>query len=360
VFRPSVRDKEQKTMTATDDSPATGFDRRRFLGVSATIGAAALVSPLLGACTSKSKTAAKPAAASGGTAKSHYKMVWIQIQPQATSTAWGQGLQEIAAQQKNIDFQLLDGQNSAATQINLMNTAISGGVDVIFLQPADSVGLAPSIKKAKAAGIPVITLNIDATETHAAHVEMNHYYGAQDIAAKMGAAIGGSGDVVIINAPPGITIRDLRTNGFVDGMKAKYPNVKIAADQNANWDRKTAGDVFSAMWAANPNIKGVYGVNDDMALGVVDVAKAKGILSKLTIFGNDGEKAALTSIEAGELTGTQYTDVWQQGRFAASAGIVLASGGVSAKDVPDQGHLLMPYSILTKDNVATIPASARW
>jgi ribose transport system substrate-binding protein len=347
-------------MAVVEDTPAAGLDRRRFLGATAALGAAALASPMLAACTSKSKTAgAKPAAASGGTAKSHYKMVWIQIQPQATSTAWGQGLAEIAADQKNVDFQVLDGQNSAATQINLMNTAIAQGVDVIYLQPADSVGLAPSIKKAKAAGIPVITLNIDATETHAAHVEMNHYYGAMDIAAKMGALIGGSGDVVIINAPPGITIRDLRTNGFVDGMKAKFPNVKISADQNANWDRKTAQTVFSAMWAANPNIKGVYGVNDDMALGVVDVAKQKG-LKNLVIFGNDGEKEALAAIEAGDLTGTQYTDVWQQGRFAASAGIVLASGGVTASSIPDQGHLLMPYSILTKDNVASIPTSARW
>jgi ribose transport system substrate-binding protein len=286
-------------------------------------------------------------------------MVWIQIQPQATSTAWGQGLAEIATQQKNVSFQVLDGQNKAETQINLMNTAISQGIDCIFLQPADSVGLAPSIKKAKAAGIPVITLNIDATEAHAAHVEMNHYYGAMDIAAKMGSLIGGAGDVVIINAPPGITIRDLRTNGFVDGMKAKYPNVKISADQNAEWDRKKAQDVFSAMWAANPNIKGVYGVNDDMALGVVDVIKEKGIKG-VVVFGNDGEKAALASIEAGELTGTQYTDVWQQGRFAMAAGVVLASGGVNAGSFGQQGHLLMPYSILTKDNVASIPASARW
>lgn len=286
-------------------------------------------------------------------------MVWIQIQPQATSTAWGEGLAEIAAQQQNVAFQSLDGQNKAETQINLMNTAISQGVDCIFLQPADSVGLAPSIKKAKAAGIPVITLNIDATEAHAAHVEMNHYYGAKDIAAKMGDLIGGSGDVVIVNAPPGITIRDLRTNGFIDGMKEKYPNVKISANESAEWDRKKAQDVFSAMWAANPNIKGVYGVNDDMALGVVDVAKAKG-LTNLVIFGNDGEKAALESIEAGGLTGTQYTDVWQQGRFAMSAGVVLASGGVNAASFGAQGHLLMPYTIVTKDNAGTIPVGSRW
>jgi ribose transport system substrate-binding protein len=346
-------------MTEVADTQARGFDRRRFLGTSAALGAAALASPLLSACSGSSSKGSSAPAASGAGKKSHYKMVWIQIQPQATSSAWGQGLAEIAANQKNIDFQVLDGQNKADTQINLMNTAIAQKVDTIFLQPADSVGLAPSIKKAKAAGIPVITLNIDATEAHAAHVEMNHYYGAMDIAAKMGEMIGGSGDVVIINAPPGITIRDLRTNGFVDGMKAKFPNVKISADQSADWDRKKAQDVFSAMWAANPNIKGVYGVNDDMALGVVDVAQEKG-LKDLIIFGNDGEKAALSAIEAGTLTGTQYTDVWQQGRFAASAGIVLATGGVSAKSFGTQGHLLMPYSILTKENVASIPASSRW
>ena len=53
---------------------------------------------------------------------------------------------------------------------------------------------------------------------HAAHVEMSHYYGAMDIARVMGEKMGGKGDVAILNAPPGIVIRDQRTKGFVDGM----------------------------------------------------------------------------------------------------------------------------------------------
>jgi ABC-type sugar transport system substrate-binding protein len=268
-------------------------------------------------------------------------------------------MKEVADNQKNIDFQVQDGQNKADNQITLMNTGIAGGVDCIFLQPADSVALAPSIRKARNAGIPVITLNIDAKESHAAHVEMNHYYGAGEIADAMAKAIGGKGDVVILNAPPGITIRDLRTNGFKDQIAKKYPDIKIVADQSAEWDRKKAQDLFNTMYAANPTIKGVYGVNDDMALGAVDAIKAKG-LSGIAVFGNDGEKAALQAIEAGDLTGTQYTDVWQQGRFAMSAGIVLASGGVNAESFGQQGHVLMPYTIVTKENTQTIPASARW
>lgn len=344
-----------KKFQPTNDQ-STGLTRRSFLtGTAAGVSALALGS--MGLAPNVAVAAApRPQAAP----KDSYKMVFIQIQPHTVSTAWGQGIKEVADVQGNVTFEVLDGQNKADTQISLMDTAISQAVDAIFLQPIDSVGLAPSIIKAKEAGIPVITLNIDATEPHAAHVEMNHYYGAIEIAKAMGELMGGKGEVAILNAPPGIVIRDLRTNGFVDGLKANYPDIKIVADQVADWSRKKAQEVLTAVLAAKPNITGVYGVNDSMALGAVDVAKSKGILKKMVIFGNDGEKDALESIEKGELTGTQYTDVWQQGRFAAALAIGMATGGVSAQAFGAQGHLLMPYLIATKDTVKSILPQQRW
>jgi ABC-type sugar transport system substrate-binding protein len=62
------------------------------------------------------------------------------------------------------------------------------------------------------------------------------------------------------------------------------------------------------------------------------VAKAKGL--KLAIFGNDGEKDALEAIEAGDLSGAQYTDVFQQGRPLAK--------GTSFAWLRDVGGELMP------------------
>ena len=96
---------------------------------------------------------------------------------------------------------------------------------------------------------------------------MNHYFGAMDIAKTMGDAMGGKGKVAILNAPPGIIIRDQRTNGFVEGMKAHHPDIEIVADQVADWDRKKAQDVLNTILAANPDLGGVYGVNDSMADG---------------------------------------------------------------------------------------------
>lgn len=299
---------------------------------------------------------AHAAAAAGA----NLKMAFIQWQPHTVSVAWSKGIEEVLKTQQNVDYKLLDGQNKVEVQVSLMDTLINEGSSVIFIQPIDSVAVAPSIAKAKRAGISVITLNIDATEAHAAHVEMSHYFGAMDIAKALGDKMGGKGEVAILNAPPGIIIRDQRTNGFVDGLKKHHPGIKVVADQVADWSRKKAQDVLGTILAANPNIGGVYGVNDSMALGAVDVAKAKGLIGKMVIFGNDGEKDALESIEKGELSGTQYTDVYQQGRFAAAAATVLASGLVTATAFKKQGRLLMPYVIATKDTVGQIQPAQRW
>ena len=98
----------------------------------------------------------------------------------------------------------------------------------------------------------------------------------------------------------------------------------------ADWSRKKAQDVLATILAAQPELGGVYGVNDSMALGAVDVAKDKGLLGKLVIFGNDGEKDALESIEKGELTGTNTPTSTSRAASRPRAATVLATGGVPA------------------------------
>jgi ribose transport system substrate-binding protein len=340
-------------MSIRETRPKCG-ERREFLKTVA-LGTAALGAGLAGSEILSSSTGRAHAATD-----KKLKMAFIEFMPHTVPAAWSKGIEDVLSKQGNIDYQLLDGQAKVEVQISLMDTQINDGANVIFLQPVDSVAIGPSIAKAKRAGIPVITLNIDAVEDHAAHVEMSHYAGAMDIAKTMGASMGGKGKVAILNAPPGIIIRDQRTNGFVDGLKKYHPDIQIVADQPADWDRKKAQDVITTILAAHPDITGVFGVNDSMALGAVDVAKQKGILNKLVIFGDDGEKDALESIEAGELSGTQYTDVYQQGRFAAAAAVVLATGGVDASSFRAKGHLLIPYIIATKSTVGQIQPNQRW
>ena len=92
--------------------------------------------------------------------------------------------------------------------------------------------------------------------------------------------------------------------------------------------------MLNTILAANPDLGGVYGVNDSMALGRRRRRQGKGPASASWRFSATMAKsAALESIEAGELTGTQYTDVYQQGRLAAAAATVLATGGVAGHGI---------------------------
>lgn len=337
-----------------ETTKSTNIGRRNFL-TTAVIGSAALSTGIV-APELLTKTGGQALAQTSD----KLKMAFIQYLPHTVPAAWSKGIEGVLSSQPNVSYQLLDGQAKAEVQVSLMDVLINNETNIIFLQPVDSVALGPSIAKARRAGISVITLNIDAPEQHAAHVEMSHYAGAKDIAMVMGEQMRGIGKVAILNAPPGLIIRDQRESGFVDGLAENYPGIEIVANQVADWSRKKAQDVFGTILVANPDVTGVYGINDSMALGAVDVAKQKGILDKMTIFGNDGEKDALQSIEAGEMTGTQYTDVYQQGRFAAVAATVIATGGVSARDFASQGTLQMPYIIATKDTVGQISAEQRW
>src|SRR5687767_6616505 len=108
----------------------------------------------LGAIAASSPTIALTGAANAQAARKALKMAFIQYQPHTVSTAWAKGIQEVLSVQPGSTFQLLDGQAKADVQLSLMDTVINDKVNVIFVQPVDSVGLAPSIKKATRAGIP--------------------------------------------------------------------------------------------------------------------------------------------------------------------------------------------------------------
>ena len=152
-----------------DDMPAG--DRRDFLK-NVVLGSAALTGAATGLFSKLDIARGDLGMAQARAADARVKMAFVQFQPHTVSTAWSTGIQEVLPTQQIVDYQALDGQAKLEVQVSLMDTLISQGVSVIFLQPVDSVGVAPSIAKAKRAGISVITLNIDATEPHAAHVDV--------------------------------------------------------------------------------------------------------------------------------------------------------------------------------------------
>lgn len=62
-----------------------------------------------------------------------------------------------------------------------------------------------------------------------------------------------------------------RYNGSKSAMEAC--GLKIVAAQPADWDRAKGQSITETILAGNPNLKGVYGSNDNLALGAVEAFK---------------------------------------------------------------------------------------
>ena len=98
--------------------------------------------------------------------------------------------------------------------------------------------------------------------------------------------------------------------------------------------------------AGNPNIKGIFGSNDNMALGAVEALKAAAKLQDVMVVGFDANPDAAASILAGEMTASVAQAPANMGGFGIQA-LVDLKAGKTLEPWIDTGTVLV-----TKDNAA--------
>jgi ribose transport system substrate-binding protein len=123
-------------------------------------------------------------------------------------------------------------------------------------------------------------------------------------------ALGGKGTVAIIDQPEVTSVQD-RVKGFKDGLAAKCPAVSIVADQDAGGDEATAESVTDNLLQRLPDLGGIFGINDNSALGAVASVKSAGKIGKIKIVGYDASPIGRQAIDAGQMVGDplQHPDV---------------------------------------------------
>ena len=276
---------------------------------------------------------------------------------QALTRAWSMSI-AYTLKWKLIEFQALDPMMKAATQATMMDDLISQGYDAIILQPIDAAALGESVKKAEAKGIHVITLNTNVTHPHAAHVTMDDFGAGSLVGGIIGKAISGKGNVAIIQSPPGALAGVEREKGFRDAISRQFPDIKIVAAQNGEWRKDKAAEVMKGFLGAHPQLDAIFAVNDNMAEGAMMAAESAGRLEKTRIWGFNGQKSTLTLIEEGKITGSAYTNAYQQGATAAMVAIDLITGKKSRGASTE--IITIPPFAATKETVGQIPPIDRW
>ena len=189
------------------------------------------------------------------------------------------------------------GEFDVAKQQNQVKDFIVRGVGAIVLCPCDSKAIGPVIQEANAAGIPVFTADIAAQEGDVVcHVASDNVAGGRLAGEYLAKILNGAGNVAIIGQPTVTSVLD-RVQGFKDAI-AKFPNIKIVADVNGEGVRDKALQVTSDILQAQQHLSGIFGINDDSALGALD-AVTQFKRTNIFIIGYDATPPAADAIIKG-------------------------------------------------------------
>ncbi|HEX7006295.1 MAG TPA: ABC transporter substrate-binding protein [Alphaproteobacteria bacterium] len=208
---------------------------------------------------------------------------------------------EARAKEKGWSVKVVSAQNDVARQINGVQDLIAAGVKGILISPIDAVATGPAYEAAHKAGIPIISVARGSTSQYQTlHVAMDEVQVGRDIAEWSAKKIGGKGEVALLRGPAGAATFDNLTKGYKEVM-AKYPDIKIVYERDNKLSREEGLKLAEDAIVAHPNLKLIYGANDDVALGAIQAVEAAGKAGKIIVTGMNGVPPALKAVKAGEL-----------------------------------------------------------
>ena len=274
---------------------------------------------------------------------------------------WKEGIERECGSWSNIKVDSYGAEEKAENQVQIMTDCINQGYNAIILQCSDGTALAPSVRQAEEAGIPVITVNLDCSSDtiHSALVMAVDYDAGRMAAEKMAEQLGEEGDIAIIQGVPGLTRTDNLEQGFRDTI-ANYPNINIVDAQSASFQKDTAMTVMNSFLQSYENLKGVFAINDAMAEGAALAAESANKKGEICIWGADGEKDALAMIESGDMAGTIYTNSWDEGSTAAKIALLMIGSEYSYTCLTETPKVIMEPIVVTAENVGDIAEEDRW
>ncbi|MEU5979908.1 substrate-binding domain-containing protein [Streptomyces sp. NPDC047315] len=252
---------------------------------------------------------------------------------------------EAEAKARGVELTVTDAQNDASQQANHLQNFTSSGVAAVVVNPVDSDAVAPAVRGANEADIPVVAADRGVNKAEAVTlVASDNVAGGRQAADALAEKLGGRGEVVVLRGTPGTSASRERGQGFSDGIE-RHPGIRVVASQPADFDRTKGLDVMANLLQANPGVDGVFAENDEMALGAVKALGSRAG-SQVAVVGFDGTPDGLKAVERGTL----YASVAQQpkelGKIAVRNAIKAAGDG----DVP--GEVKVPVKVVTARNVA--------
>jgi inositol transport system substrate-binding protein len=259
---------------------------------------------------------------------------------------WTYTLNEMKSYSKSLnDVEIIyaDAKQDSNTQLSQVEELISQGVDVIVINPVDLEGTKLITDKAKAAKVPIINFNEpfvnnnDTTCYVGSDAKQQGILQMEYLAKKMNY----NGNVAIIVGRIGGETQRLRTEAYHEVI-AKYPNMKIVAEQTADWNRARAMALTQIWLESGKKIDAIVCNSDEMAIGALKAIEAAGKIGNIIVGGIDGTPDALDYLKSGKLAVTVFQDGVGISRGSIDTAIKLAKGKSVEKNITFESELVTP------------------
>lgn len=243
--------------------------------------------------------------------------------------------------------------DSIPEQLSQVDDVVIKKPNAIVFTPVDYKAMGAGVLKMNAAGIPVVNIT-DRSEVgkFVAFVGASDYELGLVTARHLFKAMGGKGNIVILDGVKGSIVSADRARGFADALK-ESPGVKLLASQPGNFQRLQGLQVMENLMQTHAQIDGVVAANDAMAAGAIEALE--GANRKALVVGINGTKEAVDAIKAGKMLASGDYNGFLQGCVGTMAAIR------ELRKLPVPKEVVFKASVIDKSNyqAVDVPADKR-
>lgn len=203
----------------------------------------------------------------------------------------------------NVTCYVTEGTGEVGVELANIESLIQRKPDAMVISSLSGTAVYPGYEAVIAAGIPLL-MNNSGIPDDSANIPYTSFMSPDDwengklLGQYMADQLGGKGNIIVIEGVAESSNYDFRLGGFMEAIN-KYPDIKIVGQQSGAWIRMPAMTATVDLLQANPEINGIYAMNDEMGMGVLAALRNAGREDGVVMVSVDGQKDLVQEILKG-------------------------------------------------------------
>ena len=190
-----------------------------------------------------------------------------------------------------------DGDSNQQKQNDAIDDMIAQGMKVLFLNPVDQDGVQPALEACAAAGVKVITVDSNVTDTSLieTYISSDNFIAGQQCGEEIVKLYPDGCNIALIENPlaDSVVQRVAGLESAIEGTNCKIVDRKSISSADAVLP--SAEDILTA----NSDLQVFWGLNDDVSLIVLGAVESAGRQDDIKVMSVDGSPSGKTSVQNG-------------------------------------------------------------